>query len=519
MSGKVTEALFDLIHSLTKSEKRYFKLLSSRHTIGDENNYVRLFDFLDAQKEYNEAALFEHFKGEAFLNRFSITKKRLYDHVLTALDAYHRSNSIEAQIDHLLQASDILYEKSLYDQSRRVLTSALKLAKKHEKSELVLRVTRRQKRLLETKGYLDIQMNEMEAQVQATEEAIDSLRHLNQVWEVKSRLFNQLSQRGVARSEQESMAYTEICESLMNKGLPVNASVELQYLFHHTVSAYYYAVNNLESSLEHMRKNITLFVQDTKNEFIEANKKISVLTNAIYVADKLGYYNESIKMVAQLKRMANDLSTNEDLSIKLFSSISSIELSLFLRKGDFTSACRYAEQLEEKLDQLSDKVVPIRRAFLEFKIAVAYLGSNAYTKALHWVNRILNNSELDKTEDLMGFAQLLDLLIHIELHHDQLLPYSLKNTQRFFKTRNRLYDFEKVFLQFIGRLIKSEDVFESQQIWEELYHELASVSMDEYQRIALDYFDFKSWAEAKLKQKSFQSIVRENYNLTIKAAS
>lgn len=519
MSGKVTEALFDLIHSLTKSEKRYFKLLSSRHTIGDENNYVRLFDFLDGQREYDEAAVFEYFKGEAFLNRFSITKKRLYDHVLTALDAYHRSNSIEAQIDHLLQASDILYEKSLYDQSRRVLTSAMKLAKKHEKLELVLRVTRRQKRLLETKGYLDIQLSEMEAQVQLTEQTIDSLRLFNQVWEVKSRLFNRLSLRGVARSEEEALAYTKICQTLERDGLPHNATVELQYLYHHTMSAYFYAVNNLGDSLGHMRKNIALFDKDPKNEFIEANKKISVLTNAIYVADKLGFYNESIRMVAKLKRMSNDLSANEDLSIKLFSSISSIELSLFLRKGDFTSACKYAEQLEEKLEQLSNKVVPIRRAFLEFKIAVAYLGSNAYTNALHWVNRILNNPELDKTEDLMGFAQLLDLLIHIELHHDQLLPYSLKNTQRFFKTRNRLYDFEKVFLHFIGRLIKSENVFQSQQIWENLYHELASISMDEYQRIALDYFDFKSWAEAKLKKKSFQSIVRENYNLTIKAAS
>ena len=47
MSSKVNNALFELIQAMSKSEKRYFKLMSSRHTIGKENNYVRLFDFLD----------------------------------------------------------------------------------------------------------------------------------------------------------------------------------------------------------------------------------------------------------------------------------------------------------------------------------------------------------------------------------------------------------------------------------------------------------------------------------------
>ena len=62
MSTKVKEALFELIKSLSKSEKRYFKLLSSRHTIGDENNYVKLFDFIDKQTTYDEGVIFKEFK-------------------------------------------------------------------------------------------------------------------------------------------------------------------------------------------------------------------------------------------------------------------------------------------------------------------------------------------------------------------------------------------------------------------------------------------------------------------------
>ncbi|MCT4560919.1 MAG: hypothetical protein N4A41_06035 [Crocinitomicaceae bacterium] len=68
MSTKSSESIFELIRSLTKSEKRYFKLHASRHTIGEENNYVTLFDYIDKQAAYDEAKLFQDFKGAAFLN-------------------------------------------------------------------------------------------------------------------------------------------------------------------------------------------------------------------------------------------------------------------------------------------------------------------------------------------------------------------------------------------------------------------------------------------------------------------
>jgi 3-methyladenine DNA glycosylase AlkD len=74
MSNITKDTLHELIKHMSKSEKRYFKVLSSRHTIGEENNYILLFDFIDAQKEYDQDAIFNHFKNETFLNKFSITK-------------------------------------------------------------------------------------------------------------------------------------------------------------------------------------------------------------------------------------------------------------------------------------------------------------------------------------------------------------------------------------------------------------------------------------------------------------
>ena len=65
--------LFILIKSLSKSEKRYFRLFCSRESSG--SNYTRLFDSIDSQKEYDEKAIKKVFKGEKFIHQLHVTKK------------------------------------------------------------------------------------------------------------------------------------------------------------------------------------------------------------------------------------------------------------------------------------------------------------------------------------------------------------------------------------------------------------------------------------------------------------
>ncbi|MBL4861660.1 MAG: hypothetical protein JKY09_01395, partial [Crocinitomicaceae bacterium] len=347
MSSKVNEALFDLIKSMSKSEKRYFKLMSSRHTIGEENNYVRIFDAIDRQGLYDERKLFEDFNGEAFLNRFSITKKRLYDHILSALDSFHSASSIESQLHKMLHSSDILFKRSLYDQSRRILKSAEKLALKHELSTLVLEIAGKQKRMLETTGYLTVSDEEIIEINDYENKHISAIDQYNKLWSLKSRLFAQLSKKGVARSSEESKLYTKICAPLLTGTSEKHLTEEGRYLYNHALSAYYYAIADLKQSLYYLKENLSLFENTPKELAIEPNKQVSVLTNAIYISDKIGEYKDAIGYLNQLKKIADSTHSNEDLEIKLFSSISSIELSMNLRKGAFSLATDTAKKIEK----------------------------------------------------------------------------------------------------------------------------------------------------------------------------
>lgn len=509
MSSKTNEALFELIKYLSKSEKRYFKIISSRHTIGDENNYIQLFDFLEQQETYDEEVLFKHFKGEAFLNRFSITKKRLYDHIINALDAFHAGASIDAQLFKLMHSADILYNKSLYEQSRRQLRSAEKLAIKHERFNLLSEISRKQKRLIESKGYSD--ENEILQILENDRIYTEQSNVYNELWNIKSRLFALLSNKGVSRTALELADFKILLDDFLLKTKEIELSFETKYLYHHTYSAYYYACGELENSLFHLKENILHLEQ--KKEYIEENpnRYFSILTNAIYIASKTKDFLLAQDYFKRLKNLTSNYSiqANEDFNIKHFSSSSSIEITLHVLKGQIQEAIHALPLIENGLKLYEEKLTTTRKLFLCFKIASVYFMNADYHSALKWINKILNEPELDEKEDLVSFTHILSVLIHFEMKNDRFIPYSLKNTTRFLKKRNRLYAVEAHFLKFITKAAKETNYFERESLFEQFYSELQHFEDNHFERIAFDYFDFVSWAKSKITQKSMSEIIKE----------
>lgn len=511
---KAKDSIHELIKSLTKSEKRYFKLVSSRHTIGEENNYIVLFDFIDKLSHYDEEVIFTHFKGEPFLNKFSITKKRLYDHILSALDSFHATSSIDSQIFKMLHSADILYTKSLYDQCRTILRSAEKLAEKNNRFNLLLEISKKQKRLHENKGYAEISSEELLAIFNRDEYLHNQSLTYSKLWNSKSQLFHLLSHKGVSRTQDDILNFKSIIDTVAKSVNQDDFYFDTHYLFHHIYSAYYFAINDFDNCLLHLNTNLDYFEKDSGLIENHPNSYFSILTNAIFVSEKQGEYKKANVLLEKLKQLPVkvDMNNNEDLQIKLFSSVSSIEMSMLTRRGDFEKALKLIPVVERGLMNYGEKISSPRKAFLEFKIAVVYLSLGDHSNCLKWINSILNDKQLDQKEDIVSFTQLLDLLVHIEMKNNQLLPYALKNTQRFLKSRNRLFAFEKVFLHFISKIIKSSDIFEMETLWEEIYNELTAIEDNLMESVALEYFDFQSWAESKFKRKTFSNVVFEKFN-------
>lgn len=144
-----TDQLFALIKSMSKAEKRYFKLYSTFQS--GSKNYLELFSMLDKQVSYNEAKVRKRFEGEKFLSQLHVTKNYLYNLILKGLEMLHQGKTVKAQVPSLLSRIDILMDRELY-------TQALKLWKKTNKMALEQELLTDQLKLLVQKQHLDLQL-------------------------------------------------------------------------------------------------------------------------------------------------------------------------------------------------------------------------------------------------------------------------------------------------------------------------------------------------------------------------
>lgn len=516
MSGKSSDQLHKLIQSLNKQEKRHFKIFAGRHTIGDQNNYVVLFDAIERMKEYDEDALLKKFSGELFINNFSITKGRLYETILRSLDVFHHNSSVDAQLWKELHYAEILYKKTLYEQCAKRLKSARKLAERYEKHAVLVQVHTLEKTLAEKDSYAGMSEEDVLGILKQDQEIADHINTYNDLWNVKSRLFIMLNTKGRARGTAQFEEFRTLIDASLGNKSPENLTVSSRFMYHHTYSAYYFAVSDAANCHLHLAANVALIEANTEIFSDEPNVYFGVLTNLIYVCSRLKRYNEVLVNLNKLRALPEKLDTarNEDLEVKLFASAYSLELALYNSIGQFGKAVALVPRIAEGLERFEGRISKLREAHFCISCAVALYGDGKLQQSLRWTSRLLNDTAVGKNEWIFATAQVFSLILHMELDHRDLIPYTARSVQRYLKTRNRSFQFENVFLKFTEKVVKSDGAEEMQPLYAELSAQLSKLEEDPFEKSAFEYFDFPAWAQAKVSGRNFREVIEEKAGVT-----
>lgn len=520
MSNKSSDQLFVLIKSLSKPEKRYFRLYSNRHTPPNKKNtYLVLFNAMDKEDDYDEERIKRESGIKGANHRFSIAKNRLYNHLLRSLDAFYYNSSIDADLRRQLHAVEILYKKSLYDQSFKILKGAKKLAYKHEKHTILIEILNWEKLLIEKDNYEGVSSEDIDNVLAEDRRIAGLIEAYNEFWSVKSHLFNLLFRRGKARSEEDIVAFKKLIDHTLLNRSEDEMSLSTRYLYYHIYSAYYFGIGDYAKCFGFLEKNIAFIETNYEHFQEEPNVYVSVLTNAIYVGMQLKKFDASFNYLEKLRNVPEKLviNSNENLDIRLFSSANSIKLTLHAITGDFENGLSIVPEVEAGIEKYRDKLSSVRKASFFFSIAILYFGAGRFSDALKWINELLNHINMDESEDIYCFTQILNLVVHLELGNNELVPYTLRSTSRYLETRNRVYKFESAMLRFMAKISKAADPYDLSEIYSSLAKELEQLETDPLESAAFEHFDFTSWARSKATGRPFKELVKEKAGLPVHA--
>ncbi|MDT0607319.1 hypothetical protein [Croceitalea rosinachiae] len=507
MTNTQKDTLFVLVKSLSKSEKRQFKLYVGRLGVNTDAKFLALFNLLDKMKAYNEAQILD--SGIVKKTQLSNLKAHLYKQILVSLRLNPVNQNIRVQIREQLDFATILYQKGLYKQSLKILDKAKSTAIDNEEKNVAYEIVELEK-IIETQYITrSIPHRADELAIQAKDLSENNVM-TSKLSNLSLQLYGMMLKVGYVRNDED----LQRVERYFEKHLPDFKLDELGFrerLWLYKAHLWYsFLTQDFLSSYRYASKWVDLFYEN--EEMIHLNP-VFFLKGNHYLLESLFYvkYRSQFKdTLIKLEEMVGSdaFPKNDNIASLAFLYLNSNKLNLHFLEGTFERGLYLVNIVEYGIKKHKDRIDEHHIMLLYYKIACLYFGNGDNKNCIVYLKKIINNKNLKMREDLMCFARVLSLVAHYEAGMDYHLEVQLKSTYKFLLKMNDLQAVQKEMIKFLRSL---GDIYPSElkNEFQKLYDELKKYEDHPYEKRAFLYLDILSWLESHLQNKPVGAIIKE----------
>lgn len=502
---KTSDNLFQLIKSMGKAEKGYFKKYSSLHTIGGMNNYVKLFDVIEKQTErsqtYDEQLVHECF-NEKFNRQLPVVKNYLYKAVLESLQMYHGGNNAELRVESLIEQYDILFSKVLIKQAGEILKRARKIAEEHEFFPEMLKILNREKqffRAATSAAEFEIKHNKI---VEEENEILVKIKNVNEFSDLRYKIvqFTHTWGTGFARDQQQHKQLIDFLNDPLLESESRALSKSALRVFHQTRSNIYSYLGEQEQSYKYALKYKQLIEEDL-GKTATPNSLLVSLNNILTFQIRLKMPRESLETLDKIKNFEKiyAVALNEkEKAFKVHSQIM-LELSICMEFGFMEQGLLAAKEAEILLTDYESKIERSRILIVYYFLASFLFSTAKYAESSKWISKILLFPASDFSSDYQCYARLMNLIVHYELKNFDHFDYAMKSTYYFLRKRNKIYKYEQIIIKYMKRAIRVNTQAGLIDMFDEMKSELELIYTDNFEKNGFDAFNLIPWLEKKIE--------------------
>ena len=201
-----------LIQSLTKAEKRYFRLYANLQS--GEKNYLLLFDLIN--KGTSSEDICKLYCQEQSKGNFEMAAKHLYRVIMDCLAHLRKKEDVQTAIfDHITKA-EILFERELFDAAFSQLDKAKSLSVTYENDPLLLLIRRTELKYLSSLGFKEISERELVSKQMKINDIMKYSRNTNLHLQLYDILKHRITYKGYVRSDKQKDNLNDLVLSELN---------------------------------------------------------------------------------------------------------------------------------------------------------------------------------------------------------------------------------------------------------------------------------------------------------------
>ncbi len=505
MAKTPSTKLYDLVQSLSGSEKRYFKLYVNEHG-KVTSKYMQLFEALEGMETFDEEKLKNTVYGNEVIEsrKYSELKAYLYDLILKCLQSYDEKRSVDYKLKGILKSIHSLYRRSHFDDCLQLIQKAMKPAIKYEKFKVILELQDWKKQVYYARADIGSLDKELKSINQMESKTIAQLQNLLEYKEIFFQLLIHLRKNPSGTMTNDSGGIEDVINHPLLEDEHKALSHQALVTFHRIQTIYKFSRGAFVDFFKESRQLIRIMESEPHFLKEDLSEYISALSNYAISSSLVKAYDQTFECLEKLRALKPI--TNDDAT-KIHRQYYTLKFHMCIISGEFDEGVNALEEHLLKIDKF-DKQLFEKDSFL-FQYFYIYFGAGDYDKALEYLNRWLNLPKRVERQDMWITSRLVNLILHFEMGNTLLLESLIRSTYRYLSKSDSLSPYENKVLSFFRESLKFQDKSQQKKALLELKTELGK---EEYQNMRPRLFNVEAWFEAKIQNKSFSEIIKEQFS-------
>lgn len=507
MSMEKSDALFLLVKSLTKSEKRQFKLYAGRLGGNSEKNFIALFSILDKQEVFDEKQILA--KTNIKKQQLSNSKAHLYRQILVSLKLNPIHQNAKMQVREQLDFATILFNKGLHKQSLKVLDKAKSIALANEDTTLAFSIVELEK-VVESQYITRSLSSRADDLISQSKDLGERTLMLSKLSNLSLQLYSMLLKKGYVSNDKDfEEVRTFFKESIPEYDIKELGLIEKLYLYK-AYLWYNFIVQDFVSGYRYAQKWVDLFYYNPemkKTNPVFYLKGINYLLESLFLIQHLTKFRSTLNFFEEELNHQNFL-INENTESLAFLYLYLNKINLYFLEGNFNLGLDLIPEVLEEIESHRLKIDDHHVMVFYYKFASLYFGASKYEQCIFYLEKIIKNRQLGMREDLLCFTRILNLVAHYEAGMDQNLEALIKSTYKFLIKMNELHLVQQRIISFL-RNLSNIYPHELKNAFVELHKELKVFENHPYEKRSFMYLDIISWLESKIQNVPVESIIKQ----------
>ena len=488
-----SSSLFKLIKSLTKSEKRYIKVIAQTHAIGGKNDYITLLDAIDAMNEYNEDQLKKELNNKNTAKYLAANKRYLHKQIIKSLRMFHANNKIEFRINNLTDSGIILYDKGFFSDSLKFFKNAYILAVKSERFPEAMRINvwLRNIALRKLKKYA------------ISHTLIAEQKSLNSKWEKINDLSVFIDENDEAttsilnnRNERDVNAYYKLFRNKFDDGTKKNISFFLTLATQSALLTVSGSIGDKKNAIKHVNCIIRLWKGNSDFILTDPERYYISLSNCITYLNFFELYDRAFECVEMLKRI-DSLKLSPLLQMNIQSSYLVFKGETLMYSKKYRLLTVFSKEIETFFYNDSKIIPASRMKELKFILAVCFFYDDRYKKATQLFSYIRSNNK-EVRVDLGLMSLLMQIICQYEQGNYDSIEYLLKELEVNKSYRSHSGNFEELFSAFfLNQTLYSSSVNTRKKLFRSFIKKFRQLLYPVEKKKLKNYFDFEDWFNSK----------------------